>query len=316
MPHHSEVLSDPRGNTSAGRRALRDIIYQDNDCSKNNTAFGDDALENLNGNDNENTAFGAHALENLVDGESTAVGAFAGAKSGGTGNVLVGNWAMRYNNGGSNNTVVGYKAMAGTTAASPNADPGVGYYGNGSGNTVVGSNALRQNTSGINNTTVGVNSGTSVITESNNTLLGANTAIIPLITYGSAIGSGAVVGSSNSIVLGRTPLAGNPAVDKVGIGAQVPLGALHVNGNHVNSATLQNGVGYAASVNDYIIIAGSAFTTSIILPPASVAPIGQTYFIKNISGGAITITSASPTFTQSLAVGATTVIVNIAGTYY
>lgn len=73
-----------------------------------------------------------------------------------------------------------------------------------SSNTAVGYQALINNTTGSNNTVIGYNAGYTPTTGSNNTFLGTNTDASNNLFYSTAIGYGAVVDTSNQIVLGRS----------------------------------------------------------------------------------------------------------------
>jgi hypothetical protein len=155
----------PNGNTAIGENALIDAV---NTSSRDNSAFGINALTNLNPGTNENTALGAEALRANQTGENTAVGAYASSRVSGTHNTSLGNWALRYNAGGDANTAVGHRAMAGTlTETDPVVTP------SGDRNTAVGSNALRGNNKGDDNTAIGYNVLYNNFNASNNTGVGS-----------------------------------------------------------------------------------------------------------------------------------------------
>ncbi|MCO6511789.1 MAG: tail fiber domain-containing protein [Aridibacter famidurans] len=89
-----------------------------------------------------------------------------------------------------NNTFVGISAGAGTVG--------------GDNNTFVGMTAGQSNQTGNSNTFVGTSSGLANATGNNNTLLGTATDLgSPALSFAAAIGAGAIVNASNSIVLGR-----------------------------------------------------------------------------------------------------------------
>lgn len=142
-------MSDLNGNTAIGENALIDAI---NTSSRDNSAFGFNALTNLNPGTNENTAVGAQALRANQVGENTAVGAYASYRVVGTHNTSVGNWALRYNAGGDENTAVGHRALAGTLTETDPVSTPFGHQ-----NTAMGSGSLRGNNGGNDNTAVGYN---------------------------------------------------------------------------------------------------------------------------------------------------------------
>ena len=90
-------------------------------------------------------------------------------------------------------------------------------------NTAVGCQAGAQNTIGSGNTFIGRNAGHSNTTEGNNTFVGSDTNGAPNIIQSTAIGFGAIVTQSNSVVLGSSTAI-------VGIGTSAPKARLHVQG--------------------------------------------------------------------------------------
>ena len=105
------------------------------------------------------------------------------------------------------NTFVGVGAGVSNTTGDQNTFVGRGTGpGNltGNNNTFVGAAAGNGN-KGSNNTAVGRFSGLSITTGSNNTLIGANSNVSsPTLSYAAAIGADAVVGTNNTIVMGRS----------------------------------------------------------------------------------------------------------------
>lgn len=387
----------PNGNTAIGENALADAV---NTGTRDNSAFGINALTNLNPGTNENTALGAEALRANQTGENTAVGAYASSRVAGTHNTSVGNWALRYNAGGDDNTAVGHRALAGTlTETDPvttpsgqqntamgsgalrgnnkgNGNTAVGHnvlYNNfnASNNTGVGARALQANTSGTRNvamgvdtltsnttgvrntglgsralentTTGGMNSalgrralsaattgssnsslghrtGDSLTVESNNTLVGANSDITPGVSFGTAVGAGAIVSANNSVVLGRTG-------DKVGIAVSSPAASLHIGAGVCNKVALVPSGIYNATIDDYIILVNPVIATTIVLPSVAGLADGHTFIIKNFfTASAITVTTYSgvdlfydvAAFIGSISMAAetTSTFVHNAGTYY
>jgi Chaperone of endosialidase len=186
------------GNTFVGAGAGQNNGSGDT----NNRAFKNTFVGSRAGNSNttgqENSFFGAAAGQaNLVGDLNSFFGSSAGANnSTGVGNSFFGAGAGLFNTGGISNSFFGSGAGANTT--------------NGSGNSFFGSGAGNNNTAGSNNTLIG---------ESADVPAGSN------LNFATAIGAGAFVTASNSIVLGRTTGA---TLDNVGIGVAAPTFKLHV----------------------------------------------------------------------------------------
>ena len=303
------------GTTAIGQNALS--VAKDT-SSRDNSAFGINALASLDVGTNECSAFGAEALKNNHTGENTAVGAYASSNVVGTRNTSIGNWALRYNASGDNNTAVGHRTLAGTlTESDPVATPGgdqntaVGagaLRGNNNGNentavgfnasynnidadynTSIGSHALELNTLGEKNVAVGYKSGNTVTTEANNTLVGSMADIMATVTYGTAVGADSIVEQSNSVVLGRKPTGSNPAVDYVGIGTSAPVAALQVNGGHANRIRIVTALVDLPTIDDYILIVNTSAAASIVLP-SGIAD-GHTFIVKNIGLFPVTLST-------------------------
>ncbi len=137
------------------------------------------------------------------------------------GNTAIGSSALTSLVTGSDNTASGVQALAANTT--------------GAGNTASGLQALTHNTSGIQNTALGVAAGANGnVTGSKNIFIGAFAdGGVDGLTNATAIGYGAIVGASNSLVLGGT---GANAVN-VGIGTTAPS----------NVFTIAQGAGHAIS---------------------------------------------------------------------
>jgi hypothetical protein len=93
----------------------------------------------------------------------------------------------------------------------------------GNQNSFIGWQAGQQNVSGNENTFIGKYAGSSNTTGSLNTYIGSNADGSPSLTNATAIGAGAQVAQSNSVVLGNNA--------NVGIGVSTPDQRLHIAGN-------------------------------------------------------------------------------------
>ena len=184
------TASDAVGNTAGGTGAL-----VNNTNGTDNTAFGHAALD-VSTTGNGNTADGSGALNaNTTGSNNTASGAFAlDNNTTGDRNTAIGTEVLFHNTTGVDNTGFGVAALYATTV--------------GNGNTASGSGALGNNTTGDNNTAVGLNAGLSNTTGSRNTLIGSDAdANAGVYTNGTALGNGAVLTASNSIVLGNRSIS-------------------------------------------------------------------------------------------------------------
>ncbi|MBC7901068.1 MAG: tail fiber domain-containing protein [Saprospiraceae bacterium] len=174
----------------------------------NNSFFGRSAgFDNLTGG--QNAFFGSFAGANNTTGSENS---FAGSGSGDTNttgslNSFFGKAAGSANTTGSSNTFIGRESGLANTTGFFNT-----FIGRNAGsatttgfqNTFFGANAGTANQTGDNNTYIGFNAGTNSVTGSNNTLIGynANTFSASAISNSTAIGAGATVTSSDTIVLG------------------------------------------------------------------------------------------------------------------
>jgi trimeric autotransporter adhesin len=126
------------------------------------------------------------------------------------------------------NTSLGYESLFGLTTGNTNS--AVGSFSLSSnttadGNSALGYSTLQGDTTGGDNTAVGFYSGATITTGYANTLLGGNADVASgALHYATAIGDNAIVGASNSLVLGGT---GNAAVN-VGIGTSTPQSTLEL----------------------------------------------------------------------------------------
>jgi hypothetical protein len=211
-------------NTASGESALYSNIY-----GGYNTASGESALySNINGS--YNTASGANALyTNNAGSYNTATGASALYYNNlGSDNTAIGTQALNYNTIGNYNTASGYQALySNTTGGSNTADGYEALQSNtvGFADTAVGYQALYSNTTGAANTAVGDGALAGNTTGNDLTCIGVNCiAALDGLKNATAIGAHAVVGASDSLVLGGT---GEYAV-KVGIGTATPSNVLTI----------------------------------------------------------------------------------------
>lgn len=191
------------------------------------TALGYRAMAaNTSGMDN--TAVGYQSMEaNTTGSDNTAIGTFSlKANTTGNRNTALGEHTMEKITTGSDNTSAGRFAMKSVTT--------------GNSNTSFGKESMESLTTGSGNTAMGINSGSSLTTGSNNTFIGANTVGGAALTNATAIGYGATVTTSNSLVLGE--------LVNVGIGTSAPGSKLDV----VGSVRFQSlsGTGDRAVVTD------------------------------------------------------------------
>jgi len=327
------------GNTAMGYQAL-----QSNNAGWANTAIGMQALSS-NTTGGPNVAVGALALnQNTTGGANTAVGFQAMSSSNGlfdtavgyqalmantvgvnmtavgssallsandynaSGDVALGNSALRSNTTGGGNTATGMLALGANTTGSNNTATGMlALWANttGSNNTATGFNALASSTTGSNNTVVGYQAGYCPTptcpsplptTGSNSTFVGYNA--IPTVdglTNATAIGAYSNVSASNALVLGGT---GAYAVN-VGIGTTSPAATLEVNGTAqfdglITFASGQAfpGTGTVTSVGSGTGLTGGPITTtgSLSIATAGVtdAMLGNPYSgIGSCTGGQV-----------------------------
>jgi hypothetical protein len=211
-------------------------------------------------------ALGGNAFVNdFGDPSNTFVGAQAGgafkSTSANGANSAVGEHALYANTSGTENTAMGGESLPANTTGSQNSALGLqALFLNttGSGNTAAGLGALQSNTTGTFNVGMGFESGDGNSTGSYNSYLGYQAGPIgDGLTNATAIGAYAIVGSSNSMVLGGT---GTNAV-KVGIGTTLPGYTLEVDDSGGNGAGLA-GISSVAGDNAVFGSNTAGFNTS------------------------------------------------------
>ena len=105
------------------------------------------------------------------------------------------------------NTIYGIDTPLGLTTATRNIIYGAGAaqtLTTGNDNSIFGQNAGSTITSGSANTILGSQAGQTIVSNSNNTVIGYGANASNTVTYGTALGSGTIVTSSNTIQLGRS----------------------------------------------------------------------------------------------------------------
>ncbi|MDM1551113.1 hypothetical protein [Empedobacter falsenii] len=254
--------------TGSSITAIGNNALSSNTTSSSNTAVGTDALK-LNTTGSSNTALGYNTLtSNVLSSANVAIGAgvlSSFVEPGFGGNIALGYQSADVLQTGNQNIVIGTRAFHDTKAGSENIIIGSDAYryavasATPNSNTIIGRSAAQSLPSGNLNTVIGYHaldvyypntntvalgygagSGAPAITfliTSDNTFIGTQARIEENITsgtisYATAIGSGARVAQSNSVILGRVP--GYPSTnltqDKVGIGTIKPTETLDVVG--------------------------------------------------------------------------------------
>jgi hypothetical protein len=205
-----------------------------NTTGSGNSFFGREAGVN-NTTGFSNSFFGIAAGFFTTTGEGNSFfGSGAGNKNTtGLGNAFFGREAGFNNTTGFYNSFFGHGAGNGNTTGNLNSFYGIaagGHNTEGSNNTFLGRGAGNNNTTGNANTIIGMEAGLSNTTESANTFIGVSANGVAGINNATALGAGAVVTQSDSVVLGNNA--------SVGIGVSAPKAKLDIrNGNvYVGSA--------------------------------------------------------------------------------
>ena len=160
-------------NSTGGKNSFFGAYSGFNNTTGADNAFFGNSAGNLNVTGKQNSFFG------------TSAGAFNTADN----NSFVGFKAGELNGGGTANSFFGSLAGSGNLS--------------GSGNTFLGNLAGKDNTAGGKNTFVGNFAGAGNFTGGNNTALGESASVFGNVSFATAIGSEAIVSSSNTILLGR-----------------------------------------------------------------------------------------------------------------
>ncbi len=236
-------------NTATGYRSL-----QANSTGSNSTAVGYQALQS-NTKGSQNAAFGHSALRLNTTGDyNTAIGYRAlEANTNGLYNVALGATALAVNTTGSSNTAVGTEALLANTTGGQNSAVGTDVLKlntTGNYNTALGYFGLASNVTGASNTALGYHAGFTN-TGSNNVFVGFQagdqdpnvaTFITPAsLQNATAIGYGAQVQASNSLVLGGIGTVASNLTPKVGIGTTIPTDLFSVSPNFYDANTAGTG---------------------------------------------------------------------------
>jgi hypothetical protein len=285
---------------------------ESNDYGNYNTFIGAESGTNNNGGTgSSNTFIGAEAGYSNTNGtQNTFVGNFAGymnttglynifigegtgySNISGQSNTYVGSSAGSYSTGSGNTAFGAQSAMALKTGAN-NTFLGLasGYSDtSGSYNVAVGCWAGLYHMTGSNNIYIGYNAGSIDTAGTSNIMLGYNTyPTVKNLTNAVAIGTGAQVGASNSIVLGG--ITANGGTDtKVGIGTPMPIQKFNVeNGNVLLSRTGTNAsdtlMFQGTSTGKSNFVAGAQGSTNItyVLPTAQPS-VNQVLSATGVSG--------------------------------
>lgn len=207
-----------------------------NNAGAYNAFFGFGAgASNISGS--HNSFLGANAGINNTDGESNSFFGHNVGLSNTTGsfNAFFGREAGFNNTIGSGNSF--FNTGVSNTTGHSNSFFGIGaggYNTEGTNNAFFGRGAGNNSTTGSYNTFIGMETGLSMTTESANTFIGVQANGAPGINNATAIGAGASVTQSDSVVLGNNA--------NVGIGVSAPQARLDVRNGNIYLGTSGQGV--------------------------------------------------------------------------
>ena len=305
--------------TGAANSFFGTVAGQSNTTGSDNNFFGQQAGK-ANTAGNQNSFFGGRAGEANTTGNSNSFyGFFAGnANTTGSFNSYFGQSAGFSNTTASNNAFFGADSGLNTTSGQNSFFGAFAGNANTSGslNSFVGDRAGLLNTTGNSNTFVGQNTGASNTTESNNTFIGANANGVPGITNATALGAGAQVTASNTLVLGTNSVTVEvPGSLTVANSFSADGASLtNLNASNITSGTLDNarlGVvpiangGTGSSIQNFVDLSTSqtvsgnkAFTNNVTVGNSS-------------TGGSLTLTN---TVNRFLELGSNVGFDSVAGT--
>ena len=216
-------LAGAANTSGSGNSFFGDSAGRSNTTASNNSFFGRDAgTANLAGDNSffgafagrsnttgtRNSYFGRTAGEtNQTDSDNSFFGYSAGRSNTGTANSFFGSNAGSANTFGARNAFFGQNAGGVNTAGSLNVFFGAQAGASnttGAENAFFGEDAGPSNTTGFSNTFIGRQSGFYNTSGDHNTYVGSGAGGSSTLSFATAIGSGAIVNDSNTVVLGRT----------------------------------------------------------------------------------------------------------------
>ena len=270
-------------NLALGYQALVNIVNGNRNIGLGNQAlfskFGSTGSDNI-GIGYQTLYHNVSGINNIAIGNESSRGLVSGVT--GTDNISMGYRALYTIRGGSNNVASGYETLFNTTTGGNNIAigyqsfrGGAGTFGvTGSNNISLGYQSLFNNTSGANNVSLGTGSLLATTTGfnnvgignqtldtcvngNNNTCIGSSSDLLSgALSFATAIGAGAIVGSNNSVVLGRT------GSDNIGIGVTNPTAKLHVIGPTILNGTLNLPTISAGGASPTLTLTAGIVTTS------------------------------------------------------
>ncbi len=268
-----------QNNGGSQNVAVGSFALENNTTGATNIAIGYNAL-NANTISSNNVALGPYSLQSNTDGiENVAAGPNAlGANTTGNQNIGIGLGALTTNTIGTGNVGVGVDAL--NLNLDGNENTAVGVFAleksTGLGNTAIGGNALRPLATGNYNVAIGYNTGSNAVGVEHvngtyNTLIGTDASVgVDGLNNASAIGFGAVVSQSNSLVLGNADV-------NVGIGTSTPGEKLSVVGNvHASDSVKADVFAYNTPKTGFASVHSSGFSPSMS---------GNTYYVESSSSG-------------------------------
>jgi hypothetical protein len=194
-------------STGSGNSFFGGTSGNANTTGANNSFYGVNA-GNRNTTANNNSIFGANAgVNNLIGTDNAFFGFFAGNVNTTSFNSFFGSLAGAVNTNGSGNAFFGYKSGNANVTGLNNAFFGYqsGLVNTSSNNTFFGSQAGSANTSGGFNTFIGTFAGNTNTTGNRNTIIGYGADVAsPDLIFSTAIGAGAIVTTSHTIVIGTS----------------------------------------------------------------------------------------------------------------